>query len=683
MQRKVAMRKLIPNITLSLALIICGSAHQSIATLPAAQANSPGETIKEWMSLKSVFVPQLSPDGRFVAYQLQEANWDENALEAEIWITSVASGERYQLTKGKGSSTTPRWSPDGSRLAFRSNRDGRQQIYVVAPPSLEPIQLTKVETGVNTFEWSPDGRRIAFTASETGTAAANEETAEFRVLGASQTSTNCLWMIDVPAGDAQSNRQPERLTAGDKFSVNGFSWSPDSSRVAFDAARSIVSDAFMTSDIFVLKLVDKSVRKIVDARGPDTNPVWSPDGKEIAYSTSVRNDRDEVFYYTNAFVAVAPAEGGASRVLTEQFDETPALLAWSPEGIYFTALQKTYQHLFRLNPSTKAIARLSEPYNSVFSQFSFSKDFRQVSFIGADAAHYPEIYVSTLENSFAPKRLTGMQDQLKNRKLATLEVINWKSKDGTPIEGILTKPPDFDSSKKYPLLVVIHTGPSLVDQATIDRDLPYPGQLYAEKGALVLRVNYRGSIGYGQRFRSLLVRNLGLPEYEDVITGVDYLIAQGIVDRERVGAMGYSHGGYIAAFISAYSDRFRAVSAGALVSDWTTYYTNSDAPEWTLQFLKATPWDDPDIYRKTAPLTYIKQARTPTLIQHGEFDRRAPIAGAYELYRALKDRGVPVKMIVYKGAGHVPAGLRQIHALMLHNYEWFSQWIWNENQGGK
>jgi dipeptidyl aminopeptidase/acylaminoacyl peptidase len=275
-----------------------------------------------------------------------------------------------------------------------------------------------------------------------------------------------------------------------------------------------------------------------------------------------------------------------------------------------------------------------------------------------------------------------MGEQLKGRRLATQEVINWKSKDGTPIEGVLTKPPGFDSSKKYPLLVIIHTGPGLVDQATIDRDLPYPSELYAERGALVLRVNYRGSIGYGQRFRSLLVRSVGLPEYEDIITGVDHLIAQGIVDRDRVGAMGYSHGGYIAAFISAYSDRFRAVSAGALVSDWTTYYTNSDAPEWTVQYLKAKPWDDPDIYRKTAPLTYIKQARTPTLIQHGELDRRAPIAGAYEFYRALLDRNVPVRMIVYKGAGHTPSGLKQIHALMLHNYEWFGQWIWNEKQSG-
>jgi dipeptidyl aminopeptidase/acylaminoacyl peptidase len=676
------MRNPIPNIILSLALITGGHVFQSNAGGAAVQAAGAAESIKEWMSLKSVTTTRISPDGRSVAYQLQEANWDENRMEAEIWIARVTSGESYQLTKGKGSSTNPRWSPDGSRLAFLSNRDGRQQIYMVTPPGQEPLQLTRLETGVNSFEWSPDGRRIAFTASESRTPAASEETTEFRVLSNQPTTMSCLWMMYVPAGNDASNLAPERLTTSDKFTVNGFSWSPDSRRLAFDAAESTVPGSFMTSDIFVLNLSDKSTRKIVDTKGPDGNPVWSPDGKEIAYNTTARNNRDEVFYYTNGQIAVVPAAGGARRVLTDQFDETPSLLGWGAQGIYFTALQKTYQHLFRINPATKAIARLSEPYHFVFSQFSFSADFKHASFIGADASRYAEVYVSTLEKSFAPQRLTMMHDQLRGRKLATREVINWTSKDGTPIEGVLIKPAGFDPSKKYPLLVILHTGPAVVDQATIDRDWPYPGELYAEKGALVLRPNYRGSIGYGQRLRSLLVRNLGLPQYEDVITGVDHLVAQGIVDKDRIGAMGYSHGGYIAAFISAYSDRFRAVSVGAGVSDWKTYYTNSDAPHWTVQFLKATPWDDPEIYRKTAPLSYIKRARTPTLIQHGEFDRRAPIAGAYELYRALQDQNVPVRMIVYKGAGHVPSGIRQIHALMLHNYEWFSHWIWNENRNG-
>ena len=679
------MRNLIRYSTLSLAIIALAWAAQSN---PARAAAGPAETIKEWMSLKSALAPRVSPDGKMVAYQLQEANWDENRMEAEIWVFSVATGQSYQLTNAKGSSTNARWSPDGRRLAFLSNRDGKQQVYIATPPGTQVLRLTELSTGVNAFEWSGDGRRIAFTSSEPRVPGENLETNEFKVLTDAATSMSCLWVVNVPAsggsGSSSSSSQPERLTAGDRFSVGGFSWSPDSGRIAFDATQSTTPGSFMTSDIFVLNLNDKSIKKIVDTKGADMNPVWSPDGREIAYYSAARNNRDEVFYYTNGYLALVPAEGGRQpSLLTEKFDEAPLLLGWSRQGIYFTALQKTYQHLFRITPRTQEIARLSEPYAFVFSQFSFSADFMHTAFLGADSRNYPDLYVSALDGPFKARRLTNMHDQFKGRKIATREVLNWKSTDGTRIEGVLTKPPDFNPSRKYPLLVIIHTGPAVVDQAIIDRDWPYPSELYAQRGALVLRVNYRGSIGYGQKLRSQLVRNLGLPEYEDIITGVDYLIAQGIVDKERMGAMGYSHGGYIAAFISAYSDRFRAVSVGAGVSDWTTYYTNSDAPQWTVQFLKATPWDDPEIYRKTAPLSYIKRARTPTLIQHGEFDRRAPLASAYELYRALMDQRVPVKMIVYKGAGHVPSSLKQIQALMLHNYEWFGQWIWNENPEGR
>jgi dipeptidyl aminopeptidase/acylaminoacyl peptidase len=271
-----------------------------------------------------------------------------------------------------------------------------------------------------------------------------------------------------------------------------------------------------------------------------------------------------------------------------------------------------------------------------------------------------------------------MTDQLKDFQLARREVIQWKSTDGTLIEGVLIKPADFDVTKKYPLLVVIHGGPTGVDTPLLRADRTYPLERFAAKGAVILRPNYRGSAGYGEQFRSLNVRNLGVGDYWDVISGVDYLIAQGFVDKDRVGAMGWSQGGYISAFITASSDRFKAVSVGAGISDWMTYYVNTDITPFTRQYLKATPWDDPEIYRKTSPIAYIKNARTPTLIQHGELDRRVPIPNAYELRQALEDRGVPVRMIVYKGFGHGIDKPKQQRAVMEHNYEWFSQWIWGE-----
>lgn len=647
----------------------------ALAPFTFAQAGKT-PTIEQSLSLKSAGAPRISPDGRYVAYQVQETNWEENAFENEIWIAVVATGERYQLTNAKKSSSSAQWSPDSKRIAFASDRDGKRQIYLIAPGGGEALQLTNIETGVNSFNWSPDGRRIAFTAVEPESKARKERKekyGEFEVVKGDYTLTQ-LWVIEVPVDVKEKKSEAQRLTGGNEFTIGGFSWSPDSSRIAFSATKDPDLGSAYTSDIYVLNLADKSIKKIVDTRGPDSNPVWSPDGRRVAFETS--NARD-FFFYTNPYIAVVPSDGGTPVVLTETFDEQPATLVWSPDGIYFASQQKTAVHLFRLNPVTKAVERVSHPAALVASQFSFTRDFKKAAFVAAGANEYPEVYVSALK-PFEPKRLTAMSDQLKDFRLATREVIEWKSTDGTPIEGILIKPANFDPSKKYPLLVVIHGGPTGVDTPVVRGDRTYPIEMFANKGALILRPNYRGSAGYGEKFRSLNVRNLGIGDYWDVISGVDHLIAKGMVDRDRVGAMGWSQGGYISAFITTTSDRFKAVSVGAGISDWMTYYVNTDIHPFTRQYLKATPWDDPEIYQKTSPIFYVKNAKTPTLIQHGELDKRVPIPNAYELYQALEDKGVPVKMIVYKGFGHGIDKPRQQRAVMEHNYDWFSQWIWGE-----
>ena len=212
----------------------------------------------------------------------------------------------------------------------------------------------------------------------------------------------------------------------------------------------------------------------------------------------------------------------------------------------------------------------------------------------------------------------------------------------------------------------------------INADRYYPMERFVAKGALILRPNYRGSAGYGEKFRSLNVRNLGVGDYADVISGVDYLIAQGFVDKDRVGSMGWSEGGYISAFITTSSDRFKAVSVGAGISDWMTYYANTDITPFTPQYLRATPWDDPEIYKKTSPISYIAKAKTPTLIQHGGSDRRVPIANAFELRQALEDHGVPVKLVVYDGFGHPINKPKQQRAVMEENENWFDHYIWGD-----
>jgi dipeptidyl aminopeptidase/acylaminoacyl peptidase len=656
---------------------------------PAQQSGAAGTalkapTIDESLGMKNAFEPKISPDGKRVVYEVSRTNWEDNAFETDLWIADTATGETHALTASKKSSTDAAWSPDGKWIAFLSDRPGqlaktpedKKQLYLIAADGGEARQFTKVEEGIEGFEWAPDSKGIAFSTQDPETKEMKERKekyGDYEVVHGDYRMTH-LWTVELPADAAEGIAEPKRLTEGNAFSVEDFSWSPDGTRIAFSARRDPDLISIETADIYVVNVNDRKVKKIVDTPGPDGNPKWSPDGKQIAYETAAGA---KYFFYMNRKIAVVDADGGSPRVLTNAFDEDARLIEWGPDGIYFSADQKTFAHVFRLNPATQAIERLSKPERLDAFSFSFSRDYKQVAYRGAEENEYPEIYTAEV-GPWQAKRLTHMGDQLKGFTEARREVISWKSTDGTTIEGVLLKPADFDAKKKYPLLVVIHGGPTGVDRPIVAADRYYPLERFVAKGALILRPNYRGSAGYGEKFRSLNVRNLGVGDYADVISGVDSLIAKGFVDKERVGAMGWSEGGYISAFITASSDRFKAVSVGAGISDWMTYYVNTDITPFTRQYLHATPWDDPEIYRKTSPITYINKARTPTLIQHGGNDRRVPIPDSYELRQALEDRGVPVRMVVYKGFGHGITKPKQQREVMEENEKWFGKYIWGE-----
>jgi dipeptidyl aminopeptidase/acylaminoacyl peptidase len=652
-------------------------------------------TVDQILSLKRAGSPEISPDGRWVAYTVRETNWDDNAYETEIWLADATTGATRQLTNAKKSSQSPAWSPDGSKLAFTSDRTDKRQIFLISPRGGEADALTSIEDGVGSFAWSPDGKTIAYTATEAKSTAIKDRDkkyGEFLVAEQDHRMTH-LFSIDV------TTRATRTLTSG-PFTVGGFAWSPDGKSIAFDHRVNPALANGGSANISIVTVADATVRNLVTQEGPDSRPVWSPDGSRIAFETAMANP---AYFYTNSLIATVPASGGTPTVLSTAFDEDPSIVAWRANGLFFSASARTYSYLYKLDPDTKTVARLSPVDQTVNSSCSLSKDGATYACLRADATSLPEVYVRSglsrtplanqapqagrtqasrpQQESPTPqeKKLTDMNAQAAGWTTGTLDVVSWKSQDGATIEGVLHKPADFDPSKKYPLLVVIHGGPTGVSRAVPFTSTTYPIDVWVPRGVLVLEPNYRGSAGYGGAFRALNVRNLGVGDAWDVLTGVDSLIAKGMVDPAKVGTMGWSQGGYISAFLATHdAARFKAISVGAGISDWMTYYVNTDITPFTRQYLKATPWDDPEIYAKTSPITYIKQAKTPTLIQHGATDQRVPLPNAFELYQGLKDNDVPTKLIVYQGfggVGHGPSKPKSHRATMDHNMEWFDQYL--------
>lgn len=640
-----------------------------------AQAARRPPTVDDLLSFRTVGGPQISPDGRRVAYTESQADFAQNANVQQIWIADVATGKRTQLTRGEKASQSPRWSPDGTRLAFTSGRAGdKPQIFLIAPDGGEAVQLTKAESGVNGFVWAPDGASIAYTSADPAPKARKERLGDYEVVRREYQFVQ-LYTVEVGA-TIDTPRVGRQRTKGSAFSVNQFSWSPDGMRLAFSAQKNPDLIQGTTADIYVLDLATDAAKAVVTLAGGDYNPVWSPDGKQLAFVTIMGR---QPTFAVNQRIGVVNADGGTPRVVADKFDEHTNLLDWTPAGIWFTGQQGMWSHLFRADPATGTYQRITAPDTLIASQFSLSKDGTRAAFMTASPVAPYDVAVSDL-GTFAPRLLTDAGTRAQAFTLGTRERFTWKSHDGTPIEGVLIKPADFDPSKKYPLLCVIHGGPTGIDvPVLLTSDLrTYPVDVWAARGALVLKVNYRGSAGYGEKFRMLNIRNLGVGDAWDVVSGVDALIAKGWVDPARVASMGWSQGGYISAFLTTSTTRFAAISVGAGISDWATYYYNTDITPFTINYLGADPVADPEIYRKTSPISYVKGAKTPTLIQHGELDRRVPIANGYELRQALEDRGVPVEMVVYKGFGHGITKPREQRAVMMHNLGWFNHYLFGD-----
>lgn len=658
-----------------------------LLTSAAAQSKlSP--TFEEVISLRQVRNPEISPNGQHILFQITSTDWENNRFDTEIWISKDGQTP-FQLTHSpEGNSYHPRWSPNGEWIGFLAKRGEKTQIHVIRAEGGEAFPLSNTSHDISDFEWSPDGSQIAFRQPEDKSSsdkARKEKYGEFTVED-KEFEMSRLWILPfdpaaltrtiLPAELKDSLKklgpQPEMLLDSVDYTVGNFEWSPDGKRIAFQHQPDPLINSFFKSDISLLDLKTREVIPLVQNTSADAIVAWSPDGKAILYQTHLSDTLSNYYRNTNYFRI--DVDGSGNKQLAKDFDENLYSLGWNEQGIFGVAYQKTLRHLYRIDPTTGAVAKILQTPPRIYD-ISFSKNGRRVAFTGEDDNSLTEVFIMDYPGKIS-KKLTDLTGQINDWKVAQSEIISWKSKDGQVIEGVLHKPQDYDPAKKYPLFVVIHGGPAGISLPDPTPAYVYPLLQWLNKGALVLRPNYRGSAGYGEAFRALNVENLGVGDAWDVLSGVESLENKGLIDGEKIAAMGWSQGGYISAFLATNSNKFKAISVGAGISNWMTYYVNTDIHPFTRQYLKATPWSNKAIYEKTSPMTNILQASTPTLIQHGEFDKRVPIANAYELFQGLQDVGVETKLIIYKGFGHGINKPKERLAAIWHNWQWFEKYIW-------
>ena len=660
-----------------------------------SQENRKVPSFEEVLSLKGAGTPMISPDGKHIVFTVRQTDWENNRNDTEIWI-SKNGGKPFQMTNNlESNSNNPKWSPDGNWIAFSSVRSDKNQIHVIRMDGGEAFPVTRVEQGVGGFEWSPDGKKIAFTVQEQeekiekareeryGKYAVEDEEYHLTRLWAIDFDPDSLEFFPLPCHEKDSVKkadlcqhwpEPEQLIDSVEFTITGFEWSPDGKMIAFNHQPDPLINTFFKSNISILYVDTKKIVPLVKNPGYDGFIAWSPDSRSILYGSSI-DDTVSNYILNNRYFRI-DNDGSKNKELATDFDENLFGLTWTHNGIYCAAFQKTVCHLFQMDPDDGTVKPVLTTPSRIYG-FTFSKAGDMIAFYGTDDESLAEIYLSDLSGD-QPRKITNFSKQLEDWKYSKSEVISWKSKDGATIEGILHKPMDYDPGKKYPLLINIHGGPTGISLPDPVPAYVYPILQWLDKGALVLMPNYRGSAGYGEDFRKLNVENLGVGDAWDVISGVEYLDAQGLIDTDKMGAMGWSQGGYISAFLTTNTNSFKAISVGAGISNWMTYYVNTDIHPFTRQYLKATPWENEEIYRKTSPMTNINNASTPTLIQHGEFDRRVPIPNAFELYQGLQDVGVDTKLIIYKGFGHGITKPKERLAAMWHNWQWFGKYIWDE-----
>jgi dipeptidyl aminopeptidase/acylaminoacyl peptidase len=633
-------------------------------------------TLDDVLAFRSVSDVAISPDGQWVAYVVAWRDREANLNRSAIWIAS-ANGERsFRLTHGPRADRAPAWARDGSWLAFLSERDDKRtaQVFGIDPRGGDAWQVSKSEKSISAFELSPDGRRIAWRANPPDTKA-DQELEKLRgrpiVRDSAYTSE---WSRLYVASLTDRVADSAKLSSPAELDVTGMAWAPDSRRIAWSAKPSPLLRRNALAEVYVQDDVGATPRQLTSMPGAESVVAWT---RELGLLVGASAQALGTF---NRQLWLVPDSGGAPRSLTAQLDEDANYIGATASALFVEAARKTGRGLFRIPLSNGRPSGNPEPLTDesrFYTGFSASNDASQIAFVAESSETPPDVYVSAVA-AFSPRKLSTINPQATNFAYGEQRVVQWKSKaDGETIEGILTLPVGYTQGTRVPLLLVIHGGPSGVSSNRFaSMRGAYPTAVFNAAGYAILQPNYRGSTGYGQRFRALNRGDISGRDWIDVNSGVDALIANGIADSAKLGIMGWSFGGHHTFWGITQTNRFKAASAGAGANDLISMYSQTDMPEFYHTYLGPRPWENFELYEQRSAYRFVKNVATPLLIQVGEADRRVPAEQSIQFYEAVKGMGkVPAKLVVYPGQPHGINDPRLQRDLMLRNIEWFMHWI--------
>ncbi|HMV87047.1 MAG TPA: S9 family peptidase [Blastocatellia bacterium] len=636
-------------------------------------------TIEDSLAIKNVGAPQFAPDGKRIAYTLSEWDRKENRRVSHVYLASADGGKSLKLTNGEKGESAPQWSPDGARIAFLADRDKGAQIWIIPADGGEAEKLSSEDNGIQAFRWSPDGKTIAFVTRDTPKdkdAREKRKKDKFDFITVDRDlAYSHLWTISTASKEA--TKEKKRLTEGE-FSVAAPQWSPDGKWIAYSASKAGAQESIFTdisadrdSDIFVIAATGGAARKLTTNPAPDANPQWSPDGKWIAYTANSDS------WASKTDVMLVATEGGAPKNITAGFLESAGGASWSADGktVYFTSGLGMYSHIYSV-PVAGGEATPVTKGNRNFAQFDLSADGKRLAYLVNDSRTSEDIWVATIGQDDA-KQITTANPQLKDFAIAETEVIKWKGPDNFDIEGLLMKPLGYEAGKKYPLILQIHGGPYGKFSDTFNSR----NQIWAANGYAVLMPNPRGSTGYGVKFTQANIGDWGGKDFQDIMAGVDAVIAKGIADADKCVVMGGSYGGFMTFWTVSQTDRFKAAIGHAAISDWYSFHGQSDIPGLMEYGFKGTPWDVPENYRRWSPMTYVGKVKTPLMITHGERDFRVNIQQGEQYYRALKKRGVEVLFYRFPREGHGIQEPNHVIDLTKLQLDWFDSHLGIKREG--